>query len=162
MHPEAFEVMKALCRRAPGGVSWVLDVGSLDVNGTYRALMEQWPGARYVGCDIQRGRNVTVQVSEERYPFRDEQFDVVLCGSTLEHTRRPWRLIPELARVLRRGGLLAIVTHWRFPYHAYPIDTFRFLPDGLRALFDEAGGALERYECHLFENGDSVGSALRR
>jgi hypothetical protein len=33
----------------------------------------------------------------------------VISGSTMEHVARPWRWVPELVRILRPGGLLAIV-----------------------------------------------------
>ena len=40
MHAEAYEAMRQLLGRGPGRGARVLDVGSYDVNGTYRPLVE--------------------------------------------------------------------------------------------------------------------------
>ena len=40
-------------------------------------------------------------------PFDDSAFDVVVAAELLEHLRRPDRLIAEIARVLRPGGVIA-------------------------------------------------------
>jgi ubiquinone/menaquinone biosynthesis C-methylase UbiE len=41
-------------------------------------------------------------------PFRDEQFDAVTCRLVLNHVRRPERIIKEIARVLRPGGIVVL------------------------------------------------------
>lgn len=42
-------------------------------------------------------------------PFRDETFDVAVCGYSFHHMREPLRALQELARVVARGGRLAVV-----------------------------------------------------
>ena len=119
MHAEAYEAMRQLLGRGPGRGARVLDVGSYDVNGTYRPLVEG-RGWEYTGLDVAAGPNVDVVTADAyRFPFEDGAFDVVLTGSTMEHVEAIWRWVPELARVLKPGGLLAIVTHWSFPEHRY-------------------------------------------
>lgn len=39
-----------------------------------------------------------------------------------------------MARVLQKGGLMAVVAPRGFGYHRYPIDCYRFYADGLVAL----------------------------
>ncbi len=136
-------------------------MGSFDVNGTYRPLVAG-KGWTYCGVDVVEGPNVDV-VSADPYefPFEDGAFDVVLSGSTMEHVEAIWRWVPELARVLKGGGLLAIVTHWQFPEHRYPVDCWRIMPDGMRFLFDQAG-CLERYEIGIVSQWDIAASAVRR
>lgn len=46
--------------------------------------------------------------AEERLPFDDASFDVLVSEQLLEHLRRPDNAIAEFARVLRPGGLAAI------------------------------------------------------
>ncbi len=41
-------------------------------------------------------------------PFRDEVFDAVFCRLVLNHTRRPERMVREMVRVLKPGGLLVL------------------------------------------------------
>ena len=65
----------------------VVDVGSYDVNGTYKGLFAppKFIGdAGYIGADIREGPNVDVIVgSLEWDALRD--VDAVISGSTFEH-----------------------------------------------------------------------------
>lgn len=161
MHLSALSSMAVLLRRAPSWAKTVLDVGSLDVNGTYRPMLEDVLHWQYTGLDIREGPNVDVVAPPFNYPFNDNCFDVVVSGSTLEHVERPWLVVPEMARILKPGGLLAILTHWSFPLHEYPKDCFRFMPDGLTVLFDEALCLVE-YDIQIVSHQDITGSALKR
>lgn len=160
MHDAAYTAMEQLLKRSPSNTNCVLDVGSLDVNGTYRPMIEK-RGWNYTGIDIRKGSNVDEVVHPYCYPFGAGEFDVVISGSTMEHVEHPWLWLPEIARVLRPGGLLAIVTHWSFPLHEYPVDTFRYMPHGMKALFDWTG-MLHQYDIRIINDTDIVGSALKR
>jgi SAM-dependent methyltransferase len=161
MHAEALDAMTKLLGRGPGKGARALDVGSYDVNGTYRPLVEG-RGWVYTGLDVAKGPNVDVVTPDPyRFPFEDGTFDVVLSGSTMEHVEAIWRWVPELARVLKPGGLLAIVTHWTFPEHRYPVDCWRIMPDGMRYLFDETG-CLDEYDIHIASKWDIAASAVKR
>lgn len=141
MHRASFEVMtRFLSQIAPDQrPGWsVLDVGSYDVNGTFRDSVIQ-AGATYTGIDIEGGPNVDMVVERYAYPFPDGAFDVVISGSTMEHVPHLWRWIPELARVLKPGGWLALYTHQAFPYHPFPVDCWRILPTGMAALLEDFG-----------------------
>jgi SAM-dependent methyltransferase len=139
MHVESMQMMS----EALGGLEFqsarALDVGSLDINGTYRGLIEG-RGWEYVGLDIVPGKNVDVVTTEPyNYPFEDEEFDVVISGSTMEHVRAPWLWMVELYRVLRAGGFLAICTVMAWGVHRHPVDCWRILPDGMEYLLGSAG-----------------------
>jgi len=157
------EVSYRLMERALGCLSWskalILDVGSLYINGSYRPLVEG-RGWRYIGLDIVPGPNVDVVAEEFRYPFPDMTFDAVVSGCTMEHVTAIWDWVPELVRLLKPGGLLAIVTHTRFYEHRYPLDCWRVLTDGMRYLFDRTG-LLERYEIEPCET-DILGMAFKK
>lgn len=161
MHAAALTLMEqALCR-----VNWpiakLLDVGSFDVNGTFRPLVEgrAWI---YTGLDIRPGPNVDI-VSLYPYHFPADlgPYHAVICGNMLHNCSEPWKLVPEMVRALRPGGLLAIVTlTWSAsPQTGYPIDAWRFMPDGLRVLFDNTG-CLHKYEISS-SGGDIVASAFK-
>lgn len=162
MHKEALQQMiHVLSAHQPAAPVSLLDVGSLNVNGTYRNLVEQrrW---QYTGLDIAAGDNVDVVAdSPYVYPFEDDTFDVVISGSTMEHVQAIWLWIPELVRVLRPGGLLAVITHTQFVYHPYPVDCWRIMPDGMRYLFDLTG-ALERYDIQMYCPTDISGVAYKK
>ena len=164
MHGDSYTWMDQLLQRAPTGNLHVLDVGARDVNGTYRPMCEA-RGWKYIGLDIERGANVdVVSADPSHYPLESRTFDVVLTGQMLEHCERPWLVVPEMARLLKPGGLLAIVTVWKMFLHDYPRDVWRFMPDAFRVLFDEANCLKEYYAEMKSDNGisgDVAASAIK-
>lgn len=139
----------------------VLDVGSLDVNGTYKPLVTN-KGWEYIGLDLIPGKNVDVVADDPfHYPFYDNKFDIVLSGSTMEHVTRIWEWVPELVRILKPEGRLVIVTHWAFPEHKYPIDCWRIMPDGMQYLFDMTS-ELENYGIRIENQTDIIGAATKK
>ena len=160
MHKESYELMGEMLRRCKRLTADVLDVGSYNVNGTFRPLVEG-RGWQYTGLDQVAGPNVdVVALTPFNFQFPDSSFDVVISGSTMEHVTAFWKWIPELVRVLKPGGFLAIHTHWQFIEHRYPVDCWRVLPDGMQFLFDETG-QLERYEIRIANHMDIIGSAFK-
>jgi hypothetical protein len=69
-----------------------------------------------------------------------------LSGQVIEHVRKPWRWIPELARVTRRGGLVITINPVSWGYHEAPIDCWRMFPEAMRALYEAAGLIVELSE----------------
>ena len=47
---------------------------------------------------------------DERLPFVDSEFELVLCAETIEHVRDVQLFLSEIRRVLRPGGGLALTT----------------------------------------------------
>lgn len=139
MHPESSQLMTEALSGLEVESAVVLDVGSLDINGTYRPIVES-RGWRYVGLDLQSGRNVDVVTSHPyEYPFDDGAFDVVISGSTMEHVPALWLWMPELHRILKDGGWLAMCTVMVWGEHRHPVDCWRVLPDGMEFLLSWAG-----------------------
>lgn len=44
----------------------------------------------------------------EKLPFKNNQFDLILCYETIEHVRDPRKAIREMRRVLKKGGHLIL------------------------------------------------------
>jgi SAM-dependent methyltransferase len=80
---------------------------------------------------------------EYEIPIPDASIDIVIAGQVVEHVRKIWIWIAELARVTRPGGHLVIISPISWPYHEAPIDCWRIYPEGMRALCDEAGLVVE-------------------
>jgi SAM-dependent methyltransferase len=73
------------------------------------------------------------------FPFPAESFDTVFCHSVLEHTREPWRAMPEMWRVLAPGGVAIVAVPFVFYLHGQPHDYYRFSRYGLAYLAEQAG-----------------------
>jgi len=161
MRPEGKARMDKILDQWAGPAS-VLDVGSYDVNGNFRDIVTNRPGWQYTGVDLVPGPNVDV-VAENPYqfPWAEDTFDVVISGYVMEHVEAIWLWIDELVRLLKPGGMLVIITHTSFPYHAYPIDCWRIMPDGMRYLFDRTG-QLERYTITMPDEFDIVAVAWKK
>lgn len=138
----------------------VADIGALDMNGSMRGL---FAGREYVGMDIEPGKGVDmVLANSEAIPVADRTFDVVLSANTLEHTRRPWVVVREMARILRPGGLMFLLIPMpnAHRFHAHPIDCWRCYTEGMRGLLD--GADLEVLELYEAGDHDTVGIARKR
>ena len=120
-------------------------------------------GLIYTGLDLQPGPNVDiVSGSAYAYPISSNYYDVVASSSTMEHVKAIWYWIPELTRVLKPGGLLAVTTHMSWPFHRYPVDCWRVMPDGMIFLFDETG-VLDMSTCTLvLPNENDIGASVRK
>jgi SAM-dependent methyltransferase len=60
----------------------------------------------------------TVGAAGEALPFADGGFDVVLCDNVVDHAESPHRIVAELARLLRNGGLLYFTVNVHHPVYA--------------------------------------------
>ena len=117
----------------------VLDVGSLQYEShkTYRELCSKnW---EYVGLDLEPGSNVDVVPNDPyKYPFPDNEFDVIISGQCFEHVDRPWDLVKELYRILKYSGHVFIIAPSKGPIHTKH-DCWRILPDGMISLLEWGG-----------------------
>lgn len=113
----------------------VLDVGSYDVNGSYKQF---FPSSEfdYVGLDMEAGPNVDLIPScpYKWHELETDSFDVVISGQALEHIEFFWITVSEMVRVLKKGGILCLIAPNGFGEHRFPVDCYRFFADGMIAL----------------------------
>jgi SAM-dependent methyltransferase len=122
----------------------VVDIGSYDVNGSYRALFDAQAWS-YRGVDLEAGPGVDVVLdSPYRLPFASGSIDLVISGQAFEHVEYFWIMWMEMLRLLKPGGRVFLIAPSRGPEHRYPQDCWRFYPDGYRALAKIGG-------CELIE-----------
>jgi SAM-dependent methyltransferase len=96
---------------------------------------------RYVGFDVHPGPNVDVVGDAHRLSqLVDGPFDAVYSISTFEHLAMPWKVVLEINRVLRDGGLLFTATHHSWPPHELPWDYWRYSRGAFQALLNEHTG----------------------
>ena len=113
----------------------ILDLGSQDINGSYKSIfnMSAW---RYAGIDMSAGDNVDLVLADP-YRWREiksQSVDVLVSGQAFEHVEYFWLTMLEIARVLKPGGLCCIIAPAGGHEHRYPVDCWRFYPDGFSAL----------------------------
>jgi ubiquinone/menaquinone biosynthesis C-methylase UbiE len=104
------------------GCTHILDAGCGDGRYTRHILKRADPGAFITGFDLSQrmlkraarrlktGRVRHVAADLTRLPYADATFDAVVCGWVLEHLPDPRPGLHELARVLRPGGKLLLMT----------------------------------------------------
>lgn len=146
MHVSSYQHMQRLveARLDRARPLHAVDIGSYDVNGSYRTLFDN-PGWRYTGIDLEAGPGVDVVLSSPyAFPLPTASADIVLSGQAFEHIEFFWLTWLEMLRVLKPGGLIFLIAPSRGPEHRYPQDCWRFYPDGYRALAKFGG-------CELLE-----------
>lgn len=143
MHLSSLEHVERLVSQhlADRPVLQVVDIGSYDVNGSYKQFFDR-PGWSYTGVDLAAGPNVDIVLtSPYRLPLASHSVDVIVSGQAFEHVEFFWLTWLEMVRVLRPGGFIFLLAPSRGPEHRYPQDCWRFYPDAYRALADY--GALD-------------------
>ena len=138
----------ALREAAPLARGRLLDVGCGEkpYEEIFRPHVKEYVGVEYrdtftetAAADAQRGRGPDFYYDGKRLPFDDGAFDTVVSFQVLEHTPDPEGLVREMARVLKKDGLLILTAPFSFRLHEEPHDYFRFTPHGLRFLCEKAG-----------------------
>jgi len=120
----------------------VLDVGALDVNGTYRGLFKEHD---YTAMDIVAGPNVDIVGWENIEP---QAYDVVVCGQCAEHAENTQLLMQDVGGACKPGGLIFLVVPSRAQIEHRKPDYWRFTREGACKLLDYAGAA-------VVENGEA-------
>ena len=83
----------------------VLEVGSLDINGSVRELFED---CQYTGVDLQPGRGVDLACPGHLLALPTESFDTVISAECFEHNPFWRETLANMLRMLRPGGLVTI------------------------------------------------------
>jgi SAM-dependent methyltransferase len=122
----------------------VLEIGPDYIPSSYQIFFGQkikcWRSSvQWDTVDVYQGSKLTYVAEEYSFPIPDASYDIVLSGNVLEHVRKPWVWIKEVARVCVKGGLVITITPVSWPYHEAPIDCWRVYPEGMKALYEEAG-----------------------
>src|SRR5262245_23783701 len=84
----------------------VLEVGSRNVNGTLRTIVESLEPAHYLGVDIQMGPGVdeVCDACDLLDRFGGCRFDWLISSELLEHVRDWQKVISNFKHVVKPGG----------------------------------------------------------
>jgi len=118
----------------------IIEVGSYNVNGSLKPLLESYKPKEYIGVDIMKGPGVDIVCNAEETvdKFGKERFDVVISTELLEHVRNWKKVICNLKNICVREGIILITTRSKgFPYHGYPYDFWRYEMEDMRIIFSD-------------------------
>ena len=125
----------------------VVEVGSYDVNGTVRPIVEALAPASYLGVDLEAGPGVDDVCPLGDVLPRFGQFDLVICTEVLEHVVDWKASLVALADLVRPGGTLLVTTRSEgFPYHPHPVDTWRYTTGALADAVQRLSLVVEQVE----------------
>ncbi len=139
MHPSAlenakcfFDVYSESIRNTTQTVK-VVEIGSLDVNGSIRDHAPK--DFEYIGVDFSSGKGVDVILDDPyKLPFQNESVDIVVTSSCFEHSELFWVLFIEILRIIKPTGLFYLNAPSNGEFHRWPVDCWRFYPDSGLAL----------------------------
>jgi ubiquinone/menaquinone biosynthesis C-methylase UbiE len=135
-------IHEAILRAVEEGVPTGLTGKHLDIGSGKGELLTQiahrFPGIKSFACDctdqLMKRPNQKVEVADlnhESLPFVRAEFDLITCSETIEHLENYWRLLREVFRVLRPGGIAVFST----PNILNLRSRFRFFSTGFYNLF---------------------------
>ena len=134
MHDTALEIGRlAIEVYAKKEASRILEIGSLDVNGSLRTFAPQ--ASEYIGVDMTSGKGVDIVINpNDPLPFTDQSFDFIIASSVFEHDPTFWMTFLDVGRLLCKGGFFYLNVPSNGAVHRYPTDNWRFYPDSGPAL----------------------------
>jgi SAM-dependent methyltransferase len=115
---EMYQVIAANYRKAPDEITRVLELGCGRAQ-SIGALLESIGRCKYSGVEASVAAVKAAKVEHPEYdvqngditnlPFSAASFDIVTLNYVLEHLPAPYRVIDEILRVLRPGGLVGMI-----------------------------------------------------
>jgi SAM-dependent methyltransferase len=112
---------------------------------------------RLVNLDLSPTPAVDVLADAAGLPFPGGIFHLVITQEMVEHVRDPFLVVREVARMLRKGGVLYIQAPFIIGYHPGPEDYWRFTRAGLVRLVEQAG-----LECRRVDIAVAPGTGMYR
>ncbi len=122
-----------LLSRLPAGATVLVVGGGTVGNGTEELYSDE--RVEVVAFDIYDSPLGQFLADAHQIPLADASVDAVVVQAVLEHVLDPGRVVAEIHRVLRAGGLVYAETPFLQQVHAGPYDFVRFTGSGHRYLF---------------------------
>ena len=164
MHKNSKLLFEKHAARYFSASSRVLEIGPDRHPSTYRQLLKNGVAA-WETLDAFPRTDVPLTHlagSEYDFPVPSDSYDIVFSAQVIEHVRKIWRWMPELARVCRPGGYVVTINPVSWHYHESPVDCWRIYPEGMRALSEDAGLEVELSEWESVEFDRFSGLTPRR
>jgi len=108
----------------------VLDLGSA------KSPYSKWFPNR-ISVDIDERSGADIIADAQNVPLSSESQNFILCTEMLEHVKNPEKVVQEIYRLLKPGGVIVLTTRFVYGLHETPNDYFRYTKYGLKFLFKE-------------------------
>lgn len=109
----------------------ILNIGSKDIP------VDAPRSCRLLNVDIDPSvKPDIVADAHDMHMISSNTADCVLAISMLHHCRKPWRVVEELHRILKPGGVVYANIPFVFPFHTDPDDYWRVSFHGVDVLFE--------------------------
>lgn len=99
----------------------------------------------YIGIDMETTGHqheyseIDVYYDGKTIPFPDESFDAVFCSEVFEHVFNLDEILPEIKRVLKKGGDMLVTVPFCWNEHEAPYDFGRYTSFGVKHVMEKHG-----------------------
>ena len=139
MHPNSQLLFEKYAKPLFQSHMRVLEIGPDQHPSTYKQVVGN-DAIAWETLDMISNEELTYRAeSEYAYPIPSETFDIIISAQVIEHVRKIWLWVEELARICKVGGYIITIGPVSWPYHEAPVDCWRIYPEGMKALYEEAG-----------------------
>lgn len=106
-HQQQFDFVKAVANFYPDNFksAKVLEVGSLDINGSVRQFFQD---CEYIGIDLGEGKGVDVVCQGQDYSEEDNTFDTCISCECFEHNPEWILTFANMHRMTKPDGLIVM------------------------------------------------------
>lgn len=116
-----------------------LGCGNAPLTGVYHDRVESYTWADWPDSPHQQFKLDSEVDLNELLPFSDANFDTVLLSDVLEHIAYPDKLMAEIKRILRPGGVAIIGVPFLYGLHEMPHDHHRYTRSRLELFAQDHG-----------------------
>jgi SAM-dependent methyltransferase len=135
----------------------VLEIGSLDINGSVRSLFDELvrDGGSYLGIDVQEGPGVDLVADASVYSS-DKKYDIIVCAEVFEHTPLWPKIIKNAHSLLAPGGMFiaTMAGEGRPPHSAIdenPIRDWEYYKNVTSTMLKDELKVFSRYEVNVLK-----------
>ena len=117
-----------------------IEIGSLNVNGTVRNIVQSLGIAEYIEIDFRKGKDIDILCNAENIveKFGKESFDIVISTSFLEHSENWKKVISNIKNVCKKRGIMLHTTvSIGYGLHEYPSDFWRYELSDMKNIFSD-------------------------
>jgi SAM-dependent methyltransferase len=131
----------------------VLEIGPGQIPSHYYSGSLPHTNIAWDTVDISNNPHLTYRASSEyEFPIPNDTYDLVISGQVIEHVRKIWIWIKEVARVCKPGGIVVTINPVSWPFHEAPVDCWRIYPEGMRTLYQDASLDVLLSQCESLES----------